>query len=66
MIIKDLIKNNLAIFLFLSASTVHAGINDFIDSLSTKVQNKLSENGIKPYVIELEQGRLMMIKNLIN
>ena len=59
MIIKDLIKNNLAIFLFLTASTVHAGIDDFIDSLSTKVQNKLSENGIKPYVIELEQGRLI-------
>ena len=59
MIIKDLIKNNLVIFLFLTASTVHAGIDDFIDSLSTKVQNKLSENGIKPYVIELEQGRLI-------
>ncbi len=59
MIIKDPIKNNLAIFLFLTASTVHAGIDDFIDSLSTKVQNKLSENGIKPYVIELEQGRLI-------
>ena len=39
MIIKDLIKNNLALFLFLTASTVHAGIDDFIDSLSTKVQN---------------------------
>ena len=59
MVIKDLIKNNLAIFLFLTASTVHAGIDDFIDSLSTKVQNKLSENGVKPYVIELEQGRLI-------
>ncbi len=59
MITKDLIKNNLAIFLFLTASTVHAGIDDFIDSLSTKVQNKLSENGIKPYVIELEQGKLI-------
>lgn len=59
MIIKDLIKNNLALFLFLTASTAHAGIDDFIDSLSTKVQNKLSENGIKPYVIELEQGRLI-------
>ena len=59
MIIKDLIKNNLALFLILTASTAHAGIDDFIDSLSTKVQNKLSENGIKPYVIELEQGRLI-------
>ena len=59
MIIKDPIKNNLALFLFLTASTVHAGFDDFIDSLSTKVQNKLSENGIKPYVIELEQGRLI-------
>ena len=56
---KDFIKNNLVIFLFLTASTVHAGIDDFINSLSTKVQNKLSENGIKPYVIELEQGRLI-------
>lgn len=59
MIIRNLIKNNLAIFLFLTASTVHAGINDFIDNLSIKVQNKLSENGIKPYVIELEQGKLI-------
>ncbi len=59
MIIKGLIKNNLALFLFLTASTAHAGIDNFIDSLSTKVQNKLSENGIKPYVIELEQGRLI-------
>jgi len=64
MIIKDLIKNNLALFLFLTASTAHAGIDDFIDSLSTKVQNKLSENGIKPYVIELEQGRLIDDKKL--
>ena len=59
MIIRNLIKNNLAIFLFLTASTVHAGIDDFIDNLSIKVQNKLSENGIKPYVIELEQGKLI-------
>ena len=38
MITKGLIKNFLVIFLLQASSTVHAGIDDFINSLSTGVK----------------------------
>ena len=47
------------IILLLASQDATSGIVNFIDSLSSAVEEKLSEKGIKPYIIPLHQGRLI-------
>ena len=53
------IKKIVIIMFVLASQNASSGITDFIDNLSTTVENKLAENGIKPYIIPLDQGRLI-------
>ena len=46
------------ILLLVSQDTI-SGISNFIDEISSAVDKKLSEKGIKSYVIPLDQGRLI-------
>tara|TARA_Y100000768_G_scaffold140913_1_gene105028 strand:+ start:8911 stop:11610 length:2700 start_codon:yes stop_codon:yes gene_type:complete len=48
----------LILFVLISAN-VNSGVFDFVDDMSNGVKNILSDKGIKPYVIPLEQGRLI-------
>ena len=45
--------------LLLASQDAVSGISNFIDGLSSVVDKKLSEKGIKPYIIPLDQGRLI-------
>ncbi len=47
------------IILLLASQDLVAGIANFIDGISSTVDEKLSEKGIKPYIIPLDQGRLI-------
>jgi LPS-assembly protein len=58
----NLLRNSkqisLIILLLVSQDAV-SGISNFIDGISSAVDKKLSEKGIKSYVIPLDQGRLI-------
>ncbi len=56
-------KISIIIFSLISAD-VHSGVFDFVDNISNKIGDVLNDNGIKPYVIPLAQGRLVDDKNL--
>ena len=47
------------IILLLASQDVSSGIASIVDSISSSVDKQLSENGIKPYIIPLDQGRLI-------
>tara|TARA_Y200000002_G_scaffold383116_1_gene403333 strand:+ start:349 stop:3036 length:2688 start_codon:yes stop_codon:yes gene_type:complete len=47
------------IILLLGPHDAISGVGNFIDTISLTVDKKLSENGIKPYIIPLDQGRLI-------
>ena len=53
----------LAAFIALLTSSAHAGIMDFVSGIQEAVQKTLSINEIEPYIIPLEQGRLVEEKN---
>lgn len=53
------VKNLLIILFSLAPIGASSGITSLIDNLSNKVENVLADNGIKPYVIPLDQGRLL-------
>ena len=48
-----------SIILLLASQDVSSGIASFIDGISLSVDKQLSENGIKPYIIPMDQGRLI-------
>ena len=47
------------IVLLLASQDAMSGLASFIDGISSAVDKKLTENGIKPYIIPLDQGRLV-------
>ncbi len=47
----------------LNSHSVYSGPGDFFSGISSKIQNTLSENYIKPYIIPLEQGQLIKEEN---
>ena len=47
------------IILLLTTQDAIAGISNFIDGISSVVDKKLTENGIMPFIIPLDQGRLI-------
>ena len=47
----------------LLSSSAHAGIMDFVSGIQKSVQKTLSINEIEPYIIPVEQGRLVEEKN---
>tara|TARA_Y100000992_G_C21272375_1_gene497680 strand:- start:940 stop:3627 length:2688 start_codon:yes stop_codon:yes gene_type:complete len=55
---RDLKQISFLVFLLASQDAV-SGISNLIDGISSAVDKKLSENGIRPYVIPLDQGRLI-------
>ena len=52
-------KQVLFIFLLLASQDGISGIASFIDEISSAVDKKLTEKGINPYIIPLDQGRLV-------
>ena len=53
----------LAAFMALLSSSAHAGIMDFVSGIQKGIEKTLSINEIKPYIIPIEQGRLVEEKN---
>ena len=45
--------------LLLASQDAISGISKFIDKISSAVDKTLSEKGIEPYIIPLDQGRLI-------
>ena len=52
-------KNVSLIILLLTSQDARSGIENFIDDISSIVEKKLLEKGIKPYIIPMDQGRLL-------
>ncbi len=52
-------KQILLIILLITSQDAISSITNFIDGISSVVEKKLSEKGIKPYIIPLDQGRLI-------
>ncbi len=57
------IRYFLAALIVLLTSSAHAGVMDFVSGVQKGVQETLSIYEIKPYIIPLEQGRLVEEKN---
>lgn len=47
------------LILLVFSQHANSGVTDFIDEISSIVDKKLSEKGIKPYIIPLDQGHLL-------
>ena len=52
-------KKILSIILLLASQNVSSGIESLIDDISFALDKQLSEKGIKPYIIPMDQGRLL-------
>ena len=52
-------KKIILIILLLASQNAISGITSLIDGISSAVSEKLSEKGIKPYIIPLDQGRML-------
>ena len=52
-------KKIILIILLLTSQDAISGITSLFDGISSAVDEKLSEKGIKPYIIPLDQGRLL-------
>tara|TARA_B100000035_G_scaffold297622_1_gene290565 strand:+ start:1191 stop:3887 length:2697 start_codon:yes stop_codon:yes gene_type:complete len=63
MILNNHIKSSLTIISLLITSSVHSGVMDIFAGAEDKVRDTLSDYEIKPYIIPLEQGRLLEEKN---
>ena len=63
MVMTNHIKYLLAASIALLSSSANAGIMDFVSGIQKSVQKTLSINEIEPYIIPLEQGRLVEEKN---
>ena len=63
MILNNHIKKSLAIISLIITSTVHSGVMDTFSGIQKEVEDTLSNYEIKPYIIPLEQGRLLNDEN---
>ena len=63
MILNNHIKKSLAIISLIITPTVHSGVMDIFSEIQKDVRESLSDYEIKPYIIPLEQGRLLNDKN---
>ena len=63
MVLTNHIRYFLAAFMAFITPSTHAGIMDFTTGIQEAVQETLSTYEIKPYIIPLEQGRLLQEKN---
>ena len=63
MVLTNHIRYFLATFIVLLTPSGHASVIDFFNGIQKSVQDTLSINEIKPYIIPLEQGRLVEEKN---
>ncbi len=63
MILNNHIKKSLAIISLIITPTVHSGVMDIFSGIQKEIGDTLSDYEIKPYIIPLEQGRLLNDKN---
>ena len=63
MILNNHIKNSLAIISLIITPTVNSGVMDIFSGIQKEVRSTLSSYEIKPYIIPLEQGRLLKDEN---
>ena len=63
MVLTNHIRYSIAELIALISSSAHAGIMDFVSEIKEGVEETLSINQIEPYIIPLEQGRLVKEKN---
>ncbi len=63
MVLTNYIRYFLVAFTGLITSSAHAGIMDFVGGIQKDIQETLSIYEIKPYIIPVEQGRLVDEKN---
>ena len=63
MVINNFTRSLLLVVAMLNSYSVYSGVSDFFSGISSKIQNTLSENYIKPYIIPLEQGQLIKEEN---
>ena len=63
MVLTNHIRYFLVALIALISSSAHAGIMDFVNEIKVGVEETLSINEIEPYIIPLEQGRLVEEKN---
>ena len=63
MILNNHIKKSLAIISLIITSTVHSGVMDTFSGIQMEQEDTLSNYEIKPYIIPLEQGRLLNDEN---
>ncbi len=63
MVINNFTRSLLLMVIVLNSHSVYSGPGDFFSGISSKIQNTLSENYIKPYIIPLEQGQLIKEEN---
>ena len=59
MVLTNHTRYLLVAFIALMSSTTHAGVMDFVIGIQKSVQETLSIDRIEPYIIPLEQGRLV-------
>ena len=52
-------KKIILIILLLASQDAISGITSLFDGISSALDEKLSQKGIKPYIIPLDQGRLL-------
>ena len=63
MVLTNYKRYFLVAFAGLLTSSAHAGIMDFVSEIQSDIQETLSIYEIEPYIIPLEQGRLVEEKN---
>ena len=63
MVLTNHIRYFIAALIALISSSAQAGIMDFVNEIKVGVEETLSINEIEPYIIPLEQGRLVEEKN---
>ena len=59
MVLTNHIRYLLAAWIAFMSSATHAGVMDFVSGIQKSVQETLSIGKIEPYIIPLEQGRLV-------
>ncbi len=59
MVLTNHIRYVFTAFIVLLSSSAHAGIMDFVGEIQKDIRETLSIHDIKPYIIPIEQGRLM-------
>ena len=52
-------KKTLSIIILLASQDVSSGIGSFINDISLALDKQLSEKGVRPYIIPMDQGRLI-------